>query len=59
MNKSSLVQMIDRKIRHHEIRVGIISGVIGTLLLSGIITWLVWITITLSTLYSLLDNIGY
>jgi hypothetical protein len=47
MNREEIENLIDYKIRHHEIRVGWISGIIGALFVFGIIhsIWLIknWI----------------
>ena len=42
MNQSEIEKLIDDKIRSHEIRVGLISGIIGALFTFGIIhaVWL-------------------
>lgn len=42
MNQNQIEKLIDDKIRSHEIRVGIISGIIGALFTFGIIH-AVWI----------------
>ena len=43
MNKAEIEKLIDRKIKYHEIRVGIVSGIIGSLFVFGIIhsIWLI------------------
>lgn len=43
MNKTEIEKMIDYKIRCHEIRVGIVSGIIGALFVFGIVhsIWLI------------------
>lgn len=43
MNKSEIEKMIDEKIKCHEIRVGIVSGIIGLLFVFGIVhsIWLI------------------
>jgi uncharacterized membrane protein len=47
MNQDEIEKMINEKIKHHEIRVGIISGIIGVLFVFGIVhsIWLIknWI----------------
>ena len=42
MNKIEIEDLINQKIRSHEIRVGIISGIVGALFIFGIIhaVWL-------------------
>lgn len=42
MERHKVEELIDKKIRQHEIRVGYISGVIGTLFTFGIVhsVWL-------------------
>lgn len=35
MDKYELEQLIDRKIRQHEIRVAVISGILGAILMAG------------------------
>lgn len=43
MTPEDIEKLIDKKIQHHEIRVGYISGVIGALFVFGIIhaIWLI------------------
>jgi len=47
MNKEGVQSMINKSIKNHEVRVGLISGVIGSLFVFGIIhsIWLIkhWI----------------
>lgn len=47
MDHKDIEDLIDRKIRSHEVRVGLVSGIIGVLFVFGIIhaIWLVkeWI----------------
>lgn len=35
MDRQLIEQLIDEKIRQHEIRIGIISGIFGTIILGG------------------------
>lgn len=43
MNKEEIENLIDKKIKSHEVRVGFISGIIGVLFVFGIIhsIWLI------------------
>ena len=43
MNKEEVQSMINKSIKNHEVRVGLISGVIGSLFVFGIIhsIWLI------------------
>ena len=43
MNRGEIEKLIDDKIKHHEIRVGWISGIVGALFTFGIIhsIWLI------------------
>jgi hypothetical protein len=36
MNRDEILVLVDRKIREHEIRVAIISGLIGGVIIAGI-----------------------
>lgn len=48
MNKSEIEKLIDDKIRSHEIKVGIVSGIIGIFFVFGIMhsIWLIkhWVS---------------
>lgn len=37
MNKEEIEKLIDEKIKFHEIKVGIVSGIIGTFFVFGIV----------------------
>lgn len=43
MDKTEVAAMIDAKIRSHELRIGLISGVIGFLCFGGIIAALLFL----------------
>lgn len=45
MNKEELEIIINRAIKKHEIRVGIISGIVGSLLLLINFIWLTYLTL--------------
>jgi uncharacterized membrane protein YqaE (UPF0057 family) len=43
MNRNDIEKLIDKKIQQHEFRIGIISGILGSLFVFGIIhaIWLI------------------